>query len=228
MASAHLSRRFALLVILGLTCASRARADTEQVFQSWTAFFGQGRTKPGADASPGLWLDVHARRMPASTVAILRPGLGHYFDRRFSVWAGYAFVPTFADGAPDRVEHRTWEQLQAAFTWGATAMTLRTRFEQRWVHHADEMGLRARQLVRLQQLLGAEWALVVWDELFLGLHETAWGQAAGLDQNRAFAGAGWIVREGVRLEPGYLLAWIPRDAGNTLVHALSVNLFATW
>jgi hypothetical protein len=211
-----------------LVCPRAALAETDHVFQSWTALFVQGRTAPGVDASPGVWLDVHARRTRDSTVSVLRPAFGYYFDRRFSVWAGYAFVPTFLDGAPDRFEHRPWEQLQAMLPWGDAIFMLRTRLEQRWVQQQDGLGWRGRQLVRWQHALGGDFAAVVWDEVFVGLNETGWGQPGGLDQNRAFVGFGWIPRAGVRLEPGYLSVWLPRAARDTLVHALSVNLFVWW
>lgn len=67
--------------------------------------------------------------------------------------------------------------------------------------------------------------MVVWNEIFLGLGETDWGQPGGFDQNRLFVGPAFFLSSWARLEPGYLAVYIDRASGDLLAHAFSVNLF---
>ncbi len=220
------TRALAFSLCLGISlCASTAFAETENTFQSWTALFVQGRTRTEPGPSPVYWMDLQVRRGSATTVLLARPGLGYAFDQRFSVWAGYAFVPTFIDGGEDRYENRAWEQFMAVFKPGDSTWTLRTRAEQRFVVDAEDVGYRFRQLVRLQQLVAPRFAAVVWDEVFFGVNDTDFGQLAGFDQNRAFVGPAWLPESGVRLEAGYLSVVQRRPEVTVLVHALSVNAF---
>jgi hypothetical protein len=222
-------RALSLCLCLGVALgASTAHAETENTFQSWTALFAQGRMSGAQGPSPAYWLDLQARRGSTTTVLLVRPGLGYLFDSRFSVWAGYAFIPTFVDGDEDRYEQRAWEQFMAVFKPGDSTWTLRTRAEQRFVVDADDVGHRFRQLVRLQQALTPHVAAVVWDEVFLAANDTDFGQLAGFDQNRAFVGPAWLPEPGVRLEAGYLSVVQRRPDVTTLVHALSVNAFLTF
>ena len=114
---------------------------------------------------------------------------------------GYAWVGTFVEG-PNRIEHRPWEQLQATFRFDDLALALRSRLEQRFSE--GELGWRPRQLVRLQQTLTPDVAAVVWDEIFVGLNATSFGQPSGLDQNRLFVGPAWTP--------------LPRDAPRSGLH----------
>jgi hypothetical protein len=65
--------------------------------------------------------------------------------------------------------------------------------------------------------------------VFFAFNDTAWGQQAGFDQNRAFAGVGWFLDDAVRLEAGYMNRLVHRrDAPDPVHHAVMVNLFASW
>jgi hypothetical protein len=207
-----------------LLVASPAQAEVTHTFQSWSAAFVQARTSD-TPKSFGLWFDAHVRRMSDATTVIMRPGLGWYFDSRVSVWAGYLAQPTLRDAGPNGYEHRPWQQVQLVLGPKESAWTLRTRTEQRLMHGDPALGVRLRQLVRWQYKLSEETAWVLWDEVFVGMNETPWGQPAGFDQNRFFVGPAWLPKKGVRLEAGYLSAILARPDATTLVHVLSLNAF---
>jgi hypothetical protein len=215
----------ATLSFLSLT--SPARGEVIHTFQAWDALIIQTRPKDAA-SGPAIWFDAQARRGADATIGILRPGFGWYLGPRVSLWAGYLAQGTFRDAAPDTLEHRPWQQAQFTLGPQASTWTLRTRLEQRFLHNDADLGLRVRQLVRLQHKLGRESAWVLWDEIFLGLNETSWGQPAGFDQNRIFVGPAWLPRRQVRLEGGYLSAFLVRPGVTTLVHSLSLNAFLLW
>ncbi|MCA9580148.1 MAG: DUF2490 domain-containing protein [Myxococcales bacterium] len=216
-----------LLIASGSWFASTASAQTDHTFESWTAALLQMRLDPKAEQSPALWLDLHTRRGEGRSTFLVRPGFGWHLHSAVSLWAGYLWNPTLIDGAANRVEHRPWQQLQISLPGPSVSFLLRSRFEQRWVEGNGTAGFRARQLARAQLRVTDDWAAVLWDEIFVALNDTPWGQSSGLDQNRLFLGAAWMPVHHVRIEPGYLMVWIPRTTGDTIAHALSLNFFVT-
>lgn len=160
---------------------------------------------------------------------ILRPGVGYQLLDQLSVYAGYAWVPTFEDEGANRHEHRSWQQLlfnaRASQAW---AFALRPRFEQRFAEGGNETGYRVRLLARTTYTTPAGVLLVVWDEFFYQANDTDWGAVAGFDQNRAFAGIGLLAINDVRIELGYLNVFTKRKPDSNLAHNLAVNLFWTY
>jgi hypothetical protein len=200
--------------------ASSARADTRTETQYWTAAFLTARITGEKPADPGLsgWLDVHGRFGEDRTTAIVRPGLGYRFSALLSGWAGYAWVPTWIDDAPTIKEHRIWEQGIIQGTEGILRFQIRPRFEQRFRQGQDDVGLRFRLFVRSNLRITEEVPLdaAIWDEVFLGLNETGWGQVGGFDQNRIFVGPAYTLGP-ARLEAGYLNVVQRRADGSWLV-----------
>ncbi len=221
-----------MLAVMCLFCsgfgATTARAQVPQTYQQWTALLS---TATPSASTPGvaLWLDVHARRGAGSTVGLFRPGVGVTLAPWVSLWAGYAWIPTFVDGPGDTVhEHRIWQQLvlrHRIAAWGISLQS-RTRLEQRFSTAGDETGWRMRHFARVgwrphpEHPLG----LVLWDEVFVGLGTTDWGAPSGLDQNRLFLGPFLQMAPSARLEGGYLFVHLERE-GARQAHVLAVNLF---
>ncbi|MBX3250593.1 MAG: DUF2490 domain-containing protein [Myxococcales bacterium] len=214
-----------LLVITGTSTPARAY---ESEFGIWAGAFVNAETTRAAPA-PLIWLDLQARRGDFGTAAILRPGVGLKLAPWAQVHVGYAWIPFFRDepnahGERFSDEHRSWQQvlLQHAAAWGLSIQS-RTRLEQRF-GDGDQTGHRARQFVRLgfgTSTFGA----VVWNELFINLRTTDWGQRAGYDQDRLFLGLSVAASSSwVRIETGYLLVHAKREP-NQVLHALMLNLF---
>jgi hypothetical protein len=213
------------VVVLGLLVApsNAAAQGTTSEFQSWAATF---LGKNVGDSDFTLWFDGHARRGGDNTVAIIRPALGYRLTSDLTVHLGYAWVPTFNDGAPNRHEHRVWQQL----LWvpkpvEGLVLNVRPRFEQRLVQGESGLGLRARLFLRANYRFGdSPFLIAVWDEVFLPVNDAAWGQAAGFDQNRIFVGPGIVGYPGMRVEVGYLNVVLNR-ATDAINHVLALNLF---
>jgi hypothetical protein len=74
----------------------------------------------------------------------------------------------------------------------------------RWAH-------RFRQQIRFAVNFkkDAPWQLIVWDEFFFHLNETAFTTEPGFDQNRAFAGVGYDTKQ-FRVEVGYINQYVRR------------------
>ena len=99
----------------------------------------------------------------------------------------------------------------------------RTRYEQRFVEGGDEMGNRFRQFLRLDIPFKekGKWKAVLWNETFLNADDTDWGQRAGIDQVRNFAGLGIPVTSNFNIEAGYLNQLVNRPGDNLVNHAFS-------
>lgn len=208
---------------------------SDHAYQTWLAAFVHGPLK----GPLWLWTDAHLRMYESfqPSAILLRPGLSWRALPSVYLTGGYAWTPSWARAEGELSftdEHRSWQQLM----WtpkdeatGAAAM-LRGRFEQRFrpsVH--SDTGLRGRVLVRGQVPLPVSLPMifVVWDELFIGLNDTEWGQRAGVDQNRLFVGVGWQIRPTVvRVELGYTNVWLVRDGADPVNHIIAINTFLGW
>ena len=126
-----------------------ATADDTQL---WTALFSDGPISDTGDGRFLAWFDAHARYSEDVSrlgVSIIRPGLGYKVNDDLSLWAGYAWVVSRADGRESLTEHRTWQQATygvAKGPWGS--LSGRTRIEQRFHEAGDETGYRVRQFLR--------------------------------------------------------------------------------
>ena len=226
------TRSSALCLLLLLTAFHQsASAQTIDDFGQWSALFSQDRLSP--DSRLRWWFDGHFRLFDDSDgfgQSIIRPGIGLDVGENSALWAGYGWIRTSPIQGDDINEHRVWQQ----WTWSRKVdrfkFAARTRFEQRLIESADDTGLRLRQFVRGQKNLGScsKRTFVVWDELFVALNDTDWGQRSGFDQNRIFVGFGLKRHHSSkwRVEIGYMNQTVnqrgPTDRSN---HILAVNVF---
>jgi hypothetical protein len=218
----------AALVVAALAVSSRAQAETEDDFQLWSATFLTVDV-PLPPPKLAVWLDLHARRSDATSVGIVRPGVGLHLAPFASAWVGYAWIPTARDDADTVVhEHRAWQQVifQHKLDAGVSIQS-RLRAEQRFSEAGDDVALRYRQFMRVGWQPSAEvpLGLAVWDEIFFGLLDADWGPARGFDQNRFFAGPFWQAAGFARVEVGYLSHYVERGEPDLLGHTLAMNLF---
>ena len=143
---------------------------------------------------------------------ILRPAVGYQVSDTVSVYAGYAWVRTQPEGRAASTEHRAYQQLSLRLVGGPGKVTLasRTRLEQRFIEGRSDMGWRVRNLIRLDVPLGKGVGAIVSGEPFVNLDTTTWGQRAGFDQMRGFAGIGVPLARGIALEAGYAGQYVNR------------------
>ncbi|MEM8680414.1 MAG: DUF2490 domain-containing protein [Planctomycetota bacterium] len=224
-----------------LTCllcwlgSAPAVANTVDDLGQWNALFAQGTFKELGWEHDRLrwWFDGHLRLLDDTdgfTQSIVRPGIGWTLDEESAAWIGYGWIYTDALSGLRIDEHRIWQQ----WTWSKGIddwkFASRSRLEQRFVDLGNDLGLRYRQLLRVQHNLPAvpKWSLVCWDELFINLNDTDWGARHGFNQNRLFVGVGYKPTKECRwrVEVGYLNQVIELpiidDRAN---HILSVNFF---
>jgi hypothetical protein len=163
-------------VFLVLVLADRVDAQQTDDFGVWLGGFANGKLPPSLNNDHGswrLWMDVQLRfGDDASSFAqvVVRPGIGRALGRGWTIWGGYAYIrtdPPYSTSTTN--EQRIWEQVTWSGTVGATALSSRTRTEQRFVSTGSDTGWRLREFVKVVRPVGSrtKWSAVVSDEYFL-------------------------------------------------------------
>lgn len=164
---------------------------------------------------------------------MIRPGLGYSLSDKTSIWLGYAYVFTDAPFAKRGFdEHRIWQQfLWTQPTKQVGTLTSRSRLEQRFAETGDDVAFRFRQLFKISWPIpfNPSFSLVASDEVFVNISNADWGPRQGLDQNRAFVGAGYNFDKHIKTEIGYMNQYIDRPVNpDRMDHILSVNLLLNY
>ena len=230
--SALASRALRTLALLLLPLATSLPAQSSDR-GAWFAYAGQGRLGDAGTSRWRWWFDGHARFFEDSDgfeTSIVRPGLGYDLDEHFTAWLGYGWIRNDPpSGSFD--EHRVWQQLTwgRPYDWGTPFS--RTRLEQRFDERGGETGWRLRQFLRWTRPVqpGSSLGFRVWDEVFIDLNDTQWGQDTGLRQNRAFLGLGWTLDARHTLEFGYMNQHLARSGGpDSSNHILAFTLLGSY
>jgi hypothetical protein len=188
--------------LLALTASLAPPAMAEN--QIWTIY--ELKKEASAGLPVDLTLNGEIRFEPDGEVEqfVLRPGVAYAINKQLKVSGGYRYGQTLHDG-PDQIEHRLWQQASYALAEiGDARIAGRTRLEQRFREGESGTGWRIRQQLSLEHPLGESGIrLALSNEIFLGLEETDWGNADGLQENRARATLRWTAG-GIGWEAGYL------------------------
>lgn len=150
---------------------------------------------------------------------LLRPAIGYQLTEHLSLWQGYAWVGNFNQPhtppqSPFFQESRIFQQAIYTQKFGDFKFMSRTRMEERWIEHAAGTALRFRQMFKLSYPLpvAPDWALVVYDEIFMNLNSVdtvddvrrgGKGPGAGIDQNRLFLGINKTFNQYFNVDIGY-------------------------
>jgi hypothetical protein len=159
---------------------------------------------------------------------LIRPSVTYRLNDTFTVTAGYAHILTDLDGRQPFSENRPWQQLGYSIYGNDYGLNVsgRTRLEQRFVELGDDVGWRVRQMLRVELPFQEKGQTkgVLWNETFVGLNSTSWGQRNDLDQSRTFLGVMTPVTENIQVEAGYLNQWINRPGEDLINHAFATYL----
>ena len=217
---------FCIVVAAIAVCAPALAADVDS--QTWTSVTAIKSLSPDVDAT----LEFHDRFTEDSSTTgqrLFRPSVTYKINPNLSLTAGYFYGIFNTSRTPSFHEQRAWQQIGYTFLRRDDGLVLggRTRLEERFVEDRAETGWRLRQQLRFESPFIPDTHIkgVVWNETFIGLNDTSWGQRSAFDQSRTFVGANIRLAEGVTLEPGYLNQVIFREGTDRLNHIASINLF---
>ena len=201
-------RHVVVLIAFGALCGAASAEN-----QIWTNY--ELKTNAPGGLPLELTLNGEARFEPDAEVNqfVLRPGIGYTVNHWLRVSGGYRYGQTVRDG-PDQIEHRLWQQASYDLaTLGEAKIAGRTRLEQRFRENEGDTGWRVRQQFSIEHPLADSGVRVsLSDELLIGLKEADWGNAAGLQENRARATLKWSAG-GIGWEAGYLNQFRNGQAG---------------
>lgn len=158
---------------------------------------------------------------------LLRPAVGYRITPSDTLFLGYAYVRTEPLNGTPTDEHRMFQQALVRVVGGPgkAMVTSRTRLEQRWLEGRSGMGWRLRQQVRLETPVAKGLNAIVWAEPFVNFNTTSWGQRAGFDQLRGFAGVGVPIAKGIAIEAGYSGQYVNRfNVPDRMNHIGSLSL----
>jgi hypothetical protein len=222
--------RIVLLALLAAALPATARADDVQL---WTTALAIGPITPGAGVQPMVHLELQPRfgeNVSQAVQTIGRVGFGVRLAPDMTILAGYHYQRnTLARGAATN-EHRMWQQLLFPIHRDPERLILltRLRLEQRSIATAQDLGWRARAMLRLQLPLKGRGSAgpLLWGEALLPINDTDWGQRVGNRQYRLFTGALVPLSDRINLEAGYM-AQIETPAAGTRVNHVA-NLLISY
>jgi hypothetical protein len=158
----------------------------------------------------------------------VRTGFGMRFAPDFTALAGYQFQRNSPEGGRISNEHRMWEQLTLPLYRDPAHLILltRLRLEQRSIEGAQDLGWRARAMLRLYAPLHGRSSAgpLLWSEALIGLNDTDWGQRSRVQQVRVFAGALAPVSRRLNFEGGYMAQVLRGTGPDRVNHALNLTL----
>lgn len=153
-----------------------------------------------------------------------RPGIYYQFSPSVMVGGGYAYALGHPDHQQNTHENRVWEDL--VYQWrgeGAWQLSSRTRMEHRQFEHHGAILHSVRQLLKLTVPVHQSLNLIVSDEYYANLNNTAQGEA-GFDQNRLMLGMAARLSSASTVEFGYVNQFSQRSAADIDNHILALSL----
>lgn len=190
-----------------------------------------GPITPGAGVQPMVHLEYQPRfanDVSRMTQMIVRAGFGVRLAPDFTLLAGYHYQRN--DPAPGvrSDEHRMWQQLLFPLHRDPERLILltRLRLEQRSIVGAQDLGWRARAMLRLQLPMNGRGSAgpLLWSEALVPLNDTDWGQRRNTVQFRNFIGALVPINPRINLEAGYMAQIDHRPGADRVNHVANLLL----
>lgn len=159
---------------------------------------------------------------------LIRPAIGYKLTDRWSIWQGYAWIGNYQPRFVE--EHRVFQQLVYSRRFPSIKMFSRSRLEERVIDNADGTAVRARTMLRIDYPLpdARDWAIVVFDEIFVNLNTVGHGPEAGFDQNRFFLGINRRFTDQLNMDLGYQMQTVNNRQSGIINQINHVILLQMW
>lgn len=134
--------------------------------------------------------------------------LGYRLNENWALWQGFLWQRSdFSVVGKD--EYRPFQQLTYKEKYGDWTFSTRSRLEERILDwHAGDVSLRFRQQFRGEYALTDTWYVAGTEEVMFNLNNVVGtNRLEGVDQNRAFAGVGYVIDKNTKIETGYMHRW---------------------
>lgn len=220
-----------LLGVAFLLCGDAAYA-TDNDSGSWNIFSTTDAfRKDGEETRWRYWFDAQARYFDigsGSNQWVARPAIGYSLYKNVNAWFGYGRFRARSASGDVVDEDRAWQQVD----WGAGrfrggSLSMRVRFEQRWLSSGDDVGVVLRYRAQYVKPLGkaGRTTLNIGLEPFFDLRDTDWGARAGLSQGRIHVLVGHPIGDRLAVDVGYMNQFFLRErAENRSIHHLVLGV----
>lgn len=210
-----MKKTLTLLAFWG-TIATMAQEIGDDRWGSWHMYFGTNRVSEKLSVHTEAQLRYFENGKNFNQL-LLRTGLNYHIDANAIATAGYAYIatdPTF-EGNENQVnkisEHRIFQQFILKNTVGRFLFEHRYRLEQRFIEVENPNSPffdkstqhRARYRLQLTVPLNPIFFLNFYDEIFLNLQDSVYGQ------NRLYGALGANVFKNTSVQIGYLKNHFP-------------------
>jgi len=211
----------------GIVSAVQAGATVNQDFRLWSPVYV---TVPLSSSFIG-YLEANPRfgdDVSEIDQLLIRPAVGYKLTEHLSLWQGYAWIGNYQPRFTE--EHRVFQQLLYSRKFSFVKLFSRSRLEERIIDHADGTAVRARTMLRVDVPLpqAPDWAIVVYDEIFVNLNSVGNGPGGGFDQNRFFLGMNHQVTAHFNIDLGYQMQTLntrPSGLINQINHVILLQWF---
>lgn len=218
---------FACLLAVGPTSQVQAGSSVNQDFRLWSPVY---LTVPLSSSFIG-YMEVNPRfgdDVSELDQLFFRPALGYKLTDHLSIWQGYAWIGSYQPRFTG--EHRSFQQVIYSRKFSFFKMLSRSRLEERIIDRADGTAMRARTLLRADFPIpqAPNWAIVVYDEIFVNLNSVGHGPEAGLDQNRFFLGMNHRLTQYLNMDLGYQMQALNNGQSgliNQINHVILLQMF---
>lgn len=211
-----------LVFAVAATPATALADDLLQDAGSWLQVVAEGSLKTiNPDlANVRVWVEGQSRwddDWQHWYQGMARAAIGYSLSEQATIWAGYTWLPTQNLGKHSVSQQDVWPAFRYTLPTDIGTFTFRTMVESNFLPgNGDDVRVRTRQMIRFMHPFAFEPRLnfIAWDEFFIRANSTPVGGRSGFDQNRVFAGLGWLFNKNVRLETDYLNQYLD-DATHT-------------
>ena len=201
---AMINRIARLVMALFALCAAPAHADE---FQQWVGYSAKVNLSEDFNLQHETQFRFSDDRNGLFTIqsSLL---LGYKPTKNVTIAGGYLHSPNYDGGNFTNMERRLREQvtIDDIAKFGATTLSARLRFEQRWRDDRDGTAWRMRPYVKLAIPLGDKKApsINLSEEAFVNLNTTSFQSKEGLERFRTSALLSIPLSKTIKLETGYI------------------------
>lgn len=197
-------RGIVLILLFSTWTFLHAQETGDNKWGAWYMYFGSNRISENLSIHTETQLRLYETTRNFNQL-LLRTGLNYQFKPDAMVTLGYGYITTdgsFTDfpNEQNSREHRIFEQFILKNKVGDIRLEHRYRLEQRFLDFGTDNDIQHRARYRLQLTLPLTdiFFINVYDEIFLNLQDTIFGQ------NRLYAALGFRITDNSSVQIGYL------------------------
>ena len=211
--------RICLVAMIGLSCSAGAAEEDGGLWATADVSTALSERLTGAAMLQFRFNDDIGRRERT----LLRPSLSYRIDPSQVLTLGYD--AHFINLVDNEIEQRTWQEYLLSKALSRFTASMRLRLEQRFFDHVDGVPVRLRIKPALQvPVVNSPWFFSLSNEFFVSFNQVRGGQLHGFHENRAFAGFGRTIAEGVVGQLGYQNQYIERIGRDVTIHQIFVGI----